>query len=275
MIREQAWRLFAGEYNDTTCKLEGEGDKNPSYIVTPLGAKVNRLYVVGVLTNVEDLSNEGEMLRAHVSDPTGVFVIYVGQYQPEILDYLSHIDTPNYVALVGKSRTYEPEEGTIYVSVRPELIREVDASLRNYWILEACRHTKKRIEAIAEAGNMTAPSVNELRSLGYDTDLAEGVIASLSHYGKIDTNSYYTMIKEALNSLKTEDINPKPQTEEIEGNVLDLITKNEGEEGIPWEKLVKKGIEKKFDKEVIEKTLESLLDKGLIYEPQLGRLKTA
>ena len=34
-------------------------------------------------------------------------------------------------------------------------------------------------------------------------------------------------------------------------------------------------ISKKFDKEVIEKTLESLLDKGLIYEPQLGRLKTA
>ena len=67
MIREPAWRLFAAEYNETTCRIEGEGEKTPSYIVTPLGAKVNRLYVVGVLTNVEDLSNEGEMLRAHVS----------------------------------------------------------------------------------------------------------------------------------------------------------------------------------------------------------------
>ena len=275
MMREQAWRLFAGEYNETTCKVEGEGDKDPSYIVTPLGAKVNRLYVVGVLTNVENLSNEGEMLRAHVSDPTGVFVLYAGQYQPEILDYLSHMDTPSYVALVGKSRIYEPEEGTIYVSVRPELIREVDASLRNYWILEACRHTKKRIEAIVEASNMPSPSINELRSLGYNINLAEGVIASLSHYGKIDIDSYYVLIKEALNSLKTEDIHPHSQTQEIDNQILDLIAKNEGDEGVPWEKLVKKGIEEKFDKEVIEKTLESLLDKGLIYEPQLGRLKTA
>ena len=275
MMREQAWRLFAGEYNETTCKVEGEGEKDPSYLVTPLGAKVNRLYVVGVLTNVEDLSNEGDMLRAHVSDPTGVFALYVGQYQPEILDYLSHMDTPSYVALVGKSRTYEPEEGTIYVSVRPEAIREVDASLRNYWILETCRHTKKRIEAIAEVGNMTSPSAHELRRLGYDIALAEGVIASLSHYGKINIESYYALIKEALNSLKTEDINPTSQTQEIDDQIISLIAKNEGDEGIPWEKLVKKGIEEKFDKESLEKTLESLLEKGLIYEPQLGKLKTA
>ncbi len=274
-MREQAWRLFAGEYNETTCKVEGEGDRDPSYVVTPLGAKVNRLYVVGVLTNVEDLSSEGEMLRAHVSDPTGVFVLYAGQYQPELLDYLAHMDTPSYVALVGKSRTYEPEEGTIYVSVRPELIKEVDASVRNYWILEACRHTKKRIEAVVEADNMTSPSVDELKSLGYDTALAEGIIASLSHYGKIDIDSYYSLIKEALASLKTGDINTHSHTQEIEEKILGLIAKNEGDEGIPWEKLVKKGIEAKFDKEVIEKTLESLMDKGLIYEPQLGRLKTA
>jgi RPA family protein len=275
MMREQAWRLFAGEYNETTCKLEGEGDKDPSYVVSPLGAKVNRLYVVGVLTNVEDLSNEGEMLRAHVSDPTGVFFIYAGQYQPEILDTLAHMDTPSYVALVGKSRTYEPEEGTIYVSVRPELIKEVDASLRDYWILESCRHTKKRIEAVVEAGNMSSPSVDELRRLGYDTALAEGVIASLSHYGPIDIDSYYALIKEALTSLKTGDITTSPQIQDIEGQILDLISKNEGDEGIPWEKLVKKGIEEKFEKEIIETTLESLMDKGLIYEPQLGKLKTA
>jgi len=274
-MREQAWRLFAGEYNETTCKVEGEGEKDPSYVVTPLGAKVNRLYVAGVLTHVEDISHEGEMFRAHVSDPTGVFVLYVGQFQPEILDYLSHMDTPSYVALVGKSRTYEPEEGTIYVSVRPEILREVDASVRNYWILETCRHTKKRIEAVVEASNMTSPSVTELRSLGYDTALAEGVISSLSHYGKIDIDSYYVLIKEALNSLKTEDIQPHSQTQEIDNQILGLIAKNEGDEGVPWEKLVKKGLEEKFDKEVIETTLESLLDKGLIYEPQLGRLKTA
>ena len=48
----------------------------PSYVVTPLGAKVNRLFVIGVLTDIENVSENGELLRAHVSDPTGVFTLY-------------------------------------------------------------------------------------------------------------------------------------------------------------------------------------------------------
>ena len=44
-MREQAWRVFAGEYNNTTCKVVGEGEKEPSYVITPLGAKINRLFI--------------------------------------------------------------------------------------------------------------------------------------------------------------------------------------------------------------------------------------
>jgi RPA family protein len=274
-MREQAWRVFAGEFNDTTCKVEGEGEKTPSYVVTPLGARINRLFFIGVLTDVENISSGGEMIRAHLSDPTGVFVLYAGQYQPELMDYLTNMDTPSYVAIVGKSRTYEPEEGTLYVSVRPELVKEVDASLRNYWVLETCRHTKRRIEAMVEAGNMNSPSIDGLMKLGYNTALAQGVITALSHYGEIKVEFYYSLIKEALTSLKTGDINTDSHIPEIEEKILNLIKKNEGNQGIPWEKLVEKGIKEKFDKAVIEKTLESLMDKGLVYEPQLGRLKSA
>ena len=64
-------------------------------------------------------------------------------------------------------------------------------------------------------------------------------------------------------------------TQKIEDTVLNLIEKMEGDQGIPWDKIVEEGIKEKLDKETIEKALESLLDKGLIYEPQLGRLKSA
>jgi len=91
MNRETAWRVFAGEYNDSTVEIKGEGEMEPSFVVTPLGAKINRLFVIGVLTDVENVSEEGELIRAHISDPTGVFTLYSGQYQQEATDALSNI----------------------------------------------------------------------------------------------------------------------------------------------------------------------------------------
>ena len=56
MKRQPARRIFAGEYNDSTVEIKGSGEKTPSYVVTPLGCKVNRLFAIGVLTDVENIS---------------------------------------------------------------------------------------------------------------------------------------------------------------------------------------------------------------------------
>ena len=56
MKREPAWRVFAAEYNDATIEIKGTGEKTPSYIVTPLGGKINRVYITGVLTDVENVT---------------------------------------------------------------------------------------------------------------------------------------------------------------------------------------------------------------------------
>ena len=146
MIREAAWRLFAGEYNDATLEVSGGGERAPSYLVTPLGAKVNRVFVVGVVTDVENVGTDMQpMWRARVADPTGTFHIYAGQYQPEAAAALSKLKPPVFGAIVGKSRIYSPEAGTVYTSIRPEAIKAVDESVRDYWILEACRSLKKRL----------------------------------------------------------------------------------------------------------------------------------
>ncbi|MCK5261843.1 MAG: hypothetical protein KAJ44_06655, partial [Thermoplasmatales archaeon] len=79
MKRQPARRIFAGEYNDSTVEIKGSGEKTPSYVVTPLGSKVNRLFAIGVLTDVENVSEDGEFVRAHISDPTGVFTLYSGR----------------------------------------------------------------------------------------------------------------------------------------------------------------------------------------------------
>lgn len=319
MKREAAWRVFAGEYNDSTVEIKGEGEMAPSYVITPLGAKVNRVFVIGVLTDVENVSEGGDMVRAHISDPTGVFTLYSGSYQKEVTDALSGIQAPAFVAVIGKVRTYKPEDSdSVYVSIRPERVMEVDASIRDKWILETCKNTKDRIEAVLEAMKMDESNEFELRKLGFSKDLSEGIIAALKGYKNIDLNKYVKIIQESLqylvpgkNSLpeikpkkpkkqkelvkeeteeenitETETIEPANEEkteetkepdkdfEEIEGNVLKAIKEIEGDDGAAWDTITENCEKQGLDKDTIEEALTSLMDKGLIYEPVLGTIKT-
>jgi len=321
MKRQPAWRVFAGEFNDSTVEIKGEGDMTPSYVVTPLGAKINRVFIIGVLTDVENISEEGELIRAHVSDPTGVFTIYSGQYQKEVTDALSKIDVPAFVAIIGKARTYSPEEGTLFVSIRPERILEVSADVRDQWILETCKNTKDRIEAFLEASKMDRSDAYKLKKLGYSQELSEGIIEALKNYENVDLNRYVTLIQESLEYLtpgkeslpdlkldekneeikeeeiiekedtieeikeeKIEEVKTQQQEEtkdeeenkfaEIEDTVLETIKQIEGEEGASWDEITEKCEKAGLEKDSTEEALTSLMDKGLIYEPILGIIKT-
>src|SRR5437870_7251221 len=151
-MREVAWRLFASEYNDANLEMDGGGDRAPSYIVTPLGAKVNRVFVVGVITDVENVGSDIQpMWRARVSDPTGTFHIYAGQYQPEAAATLSKLKPPIFGAIVGKSRIYSPEAGTVLTSIRPERIKPVGGAARDARTPERCRALPERLDPMAEA----------------------------------------------------------------------------------------------------------------------------
>ncbi|HDQ16269.1 MAG TPA: hypothetical protein ENN45_04350 [Bacteroidetes bacterium] len=308
MKRENAWRVFAGEFNDSTVEIKSEEEMAPSYVVTPLGAKINRLFIVGVLTDVENVSEAGELIRAHISDPTGVFTLYSGQYQQDVTEILSEIDAPAFVAVVGKVRTYVPEEGSMYVSVRPEKIMEVSADIRDRWIIETCKNTKDRIEAVFEAMKMDEKNAFKIHKLGYSKELSEGIVIALKNYGKIDLNKYVTLIQESLQYLTpgketlldlknkeeskkeqevfTEEVEhkekeiKKPEEEtdknfvELENTVLKIIRDIEGDDGASWDEITEKCEKASLEKDSIEEALMSLMDKGLIYEPVLGTIKT-
>ena len=320
MKRETAWRVFAGEYNDSTFEIKGEGEMTPSYIVTPLGAKVNRVFIIGVLTDVENISEEGDLVRAHISDPTGIFTMYSGSYQKEITENLSKIEVPAFVAVIGKVRTYTPEEGTIFVSIRPEKILEVSSDIRDKWILETCKNTKDRIEAVIEAMKMQNTEESSLKNLGISKDLSEGILAALKYYGQINLEKYVRLIHESLLYLtpnhgdlpdlknknqkkiqepeikeddiedelienaqeeivaekekKSEEVDSSPDAEEIEKTVFETIRKIEGDDGAQWDSITEKCEKKGINRDNVEEALTSLMDKGLIYEPVLGTIKT-
>ncbi|MDY7081624.1 MAG: DNA-binding protein, partial [Halobacteria archaeon] len=96
------------------------------------------------------IGSDSEYWKARVVDPTGTFLVYAGQYQPEAVDVIRDIEPPAYVAVVGKPDTYdpEPEDDTsdIITSIRPESVTVVDDDTRDLWIKETAERTMERIE---------------------------------------------------------------------------------------------------------------------------------
>ncbi|MFQ5909590.1 MAG: RPA family protein [Thermoplasmata archaeon] len=280
MRREVAWRVFAKEYNDSDFQYSEGGERSPSYVITPLGAKINRLFIVGVITDIDNVgSDEQPMWRARLSDPTGVYVLSAGLYQPEAARTLSGIEPPVFAAVMGKTRVYSPDEGTFYLSVRPEMIRVVDDAVRNYWTLECCGNLRARLDAVAEALRMDPLTKEELLALRYSERIADGVVRAVKHYGRVDIERYRLMLADALRYLlpESQTTAPEEETEEesdLDEYVLELIDKLDTDgKGADWEALLEASGKDGVPKEDLEGSVNSLLDKGLAFEPVIGKLK--
>ena len=184
--REVAHRLFAAEFDDADFSYsESDEERAPNYVVTPTGARINRLFLVGVLTELEQVNDD--VLRARVVDPTGPFVIYAGQYQPDELAFLEAADPPMFVAVTGKARTFQPDDSDrVFTSVRPESISEVDAGTRDRWVVQAAKQTVSRVSRMASA-KQAGLAGDELRlalvDRGIDESAAAGITLALDHYG--------------------------------------------------------------------------------------------
>ncbi len=181
--RELAHRVFAREFNDGTHTFkESDDDRAPLYQLLPTGERANRIFLIGTLTETEDVGNDGEYWRGRVVDPTGTFFVYAGQYQPQPASALRELDTPAYVAVVGKPRTYETDTGDVNVSVRPESISVVDVDTRDRWVIETAERTLDRIER-------------------FDPDTDDDAGRAVEQYGD-DLTEYRDAVIDALESLE-------------------------------------------------------------------------
>ncbi|QKG91852.1 hypothetical protein HPS36_02930 [Halorubrum salinarum] len=184
--REVAYRVFAAEFDDASLSYsESDEERAPNYVVTPTGARVNRLFTAGVLTEVERVNDETR--RGRVVDPSGAFVTYAGQYQPEAQTFLERADPPAFVALTGKARTFEPEDSDrVFTSVRPESLNEVDADTRDRWVVSAAEATLDRLAVFARALDSDLRG-DDLRAAleagGAPAPLAAGIPKAIDHYG--------------------------------------------------------------------------------------------
>ncbi len=289
-MREMAHRLFAAEFSSSNYEVREGEEKSTVYVVTPLGAKVSRMMIAGVLTEVEE--NKGDnwtMYNAQVADPTGTFRISAGQYQQDASRSLQSIEPPAFVAAVGKARSFTTEEGAVYVSVRVESIATITQQQRDFWTYETCRETLRRIDACRSALELSPPNAGALTRLGIPGRYAEGAVLALEHYGKADFDAYRGVVVEALRSIAgVEDaavVQPTPQaaagapdgdslTEDESTMLLIIGTLDTADSrGAQWEDVERMALEKRLTAERLSEAVEGLLDKGMVYEPVLGKMK--
>ena len=186
--REVARRVFADEFNDAAFTFkESDDDRAPVYLLLPTGEKANRVFFVGTLTEKDDVGEDNEYWRGRIVDPTGTFFVYAGQYQPEAASTLRDLEPPAYVAVVGKPRTYETDDGNVNVSARPESIQVVDAATRDRWVVETAERTLDRIDAFDDEGNEYARMAREEYDLPIDR-YTESAISALESLEESDSD---------------------------------------------------------------------------------------
>ena len=165
-IREPARRVFAAELRE--CRLQfkdGDDEKSPSFVLLPTGERSNRMFLCGEMTKKEKRGDQTQFYTARVQDPTGIFFINAGSYQPEAMQELAQIEPPSYVAVVGKPSIRETPDGSVFVSVRVESVTEIDKETYETWVLDTARQTLDRIDVFGKTDD------SDKAQKFYNTDL--------------------------------------------------------------------------------------------------------
>ncbi len=298
--RETAWRVFASELNASRLEIKATEEKMPSYVVSPLGAKMNRVLIAGVMTEKENVGSPDEPLwKVRVQDVSGSFFVNVGRYQPEACAAMADLDAPCFVAAVGRVRYYNPEGDRAFVSVRPEHIIKIDERTRNEWLLETAKSTWTRLKMYKQAIGMEDAKVPDLIALGMSDAAAEGLLYALDNSEQMPDSAMY--LKTVQNALRTllpdrnvdfgfpEDLSDEPDEIDLEDNgtssdnhthgqlediILGMLEELDTDgKGAPRDELERRAEAEGISSIELEEVSNILMDKGLVYEPNLRYLK--
>ena len=306
--RQSAIRIFAQEYSDSNLPLEGVGEYAPSFIITKLGAKVNRALFGGVIDRFERREGDnGPTYSGHLRDATGgVHRFQIAPFQPEL-----HADAEELLArfesgdrflmmMIGRARWFESDDGGIFTSFRAEEFTTVERSVYVNWLVEASAATLRRLDAY----NLSLDSENtneSLKSAGVPADLIEGMILAKNHYSSFDPENYKVGVLQSLsmalssnseieqiitsteestmlevpenspqmkNDLVKSDSKP---TDDVDDVILNVIRSSSNPDGMPYDSIVLACVEAGFSRESSEDAIEDLRDiKCEIIEPRFG-----
>ena len=297
--------MLASEFGESTLHQQGSGEFDPLFLITKLGAKVNRLVVAGLLERLEprETSNGATLWQGQIRDPSGLHYFSVGDYAPESMreftvQLSSRIDDGESIMMimVAKARYFQSEEGAVYTSLRPEEAAVITRSTYCEWLVKAADGMLNRIDS-QEKSLSLEKSVESLRAGGIPEHLCESILLANEHYGEIDLETYRLNIMQTLDiaenrmpSAATPSSTPQasldvggnePQTAGESGAespdlnqvILDLIARLDQGEGVDFDTLLSNAAARGHDRDAAEASLDELSEQGTVHEPRFGWFK--
>jgi len=297
--RQPAWHMLASEFRDATLNEKGSGEFDPSFVITKLGAKVNRVIVAGLLERLEvrETANGSTLYQGQLRDPSGQHYFSVGDYASEAMRELTTTLTakieagePELVLMVAKARWYQTEEGAVYTSLRPEEACIIDGKTYANWITRACQGTIERMNAFSASLELEPTEQAYSASESIPANLVEGLVTSRNHYGEIDLEQYKLNIMQALdiaegkmssatkpvpvlNVSVTVEGDDEAEGSELEECILSLIRQLDQGDGVDFEAVLSNANARGFSRPDSEAMLDELSEKGVVHEPKFGWFK--
>ena len=297
--RQSAVRLFAQEYRDASLTEEGSGEYDPSFVITKIGAKINRALVCGVIDRMERREGDsGPNYSGHLRDPTGSYLFSVASFQPELHpdfeELLARFESGDrfLLALVGKARWFETEDGGMFTSLRAEEFTVIDRECYTNWLVETAEATLRRIDAHSTSLEAD-PTPAALEAAGVPRDLVDGLILARGHYGDFDPEGYRVGVLQAL-SMATgrtslmeppqptattleETASQAPESSEPAADpgdaielILETVRSRDTGEGVEYNDLVTALVHGGHSRESAEDAIDQARDQGEVMEPRFG-----
>lgn len=298
--RQPAWIMLASEFGESTLNEKGSGEFDPTFVITKLGAKVNRVVVSGLVERLElrETSNGSQMYQGQLRDPSGLHYFSVGEYASDsmrefVVQLLDKVDSgePILLSMTAKARWYQTDEGAVYTSLRPEEAAIVSRDRYASWLVRACAATLDRLDQHQKSLNCE-PTKEAMLSAGIRPELVDGLVAAKAHYGQIDTEGYRLNVMQALDIAEgkmaaattapptlnlsepaPEESDSTDDGEDLHALILECIQAMDNGEGVDFESLVRNLAARGFTREQSEAELDTMSDDGVLHEPRFGWFK--
>jgi len=295
--RQPAIHILASEFGESTLNEKGSGEYDPSFVVTKLGSRINRVIVAGLLERMEarEVSNGSVIYQGQLRDPSGLNYFSVGDYVSDsvkelAIEFSSKLESgePILLMMVAKTRLYQTDEGAVYTSLRPEEMCIIDAKRYATWLARTCDAMMVRMTNYTKSLDFEA-NMESLGKSELPLSSIKGLIAARNHYGELDLEHYRLNVMQALDIAegKLESASkPLPQKVDIESEVeendnqtnqddlesaiIDIIKSLDQGDGVDFETIIVNSEARGHQRSVTEEKIESLSDDGTIHEPAFG-----
>jgi uncharacterized protein len=205
-LREAAWRVTARELESSLEEERGTGERAAGYVLSPFGARMNRVLLAGTLSPAEPVGRDANQpfWRARLSDPTGAVAVTAGSFQPRAMAQLRATREPHPAIAVGKVHLYRGRDGVGYVSVRAEGVRTVGETEERAVLADVVRQTLDRLDLVERLEKGQRASDEELQGEGLPSSWIRAARESLRRYPDVDRRAFRRELTAAVRRVAGE-----------------------------------------------------------------------